>query len=67
MKKILLILCVAFFGCAKEEPTCMVCFVDGAFSLDVCVEDFPSANSIQEVREAIDPLLENEECTYYTN
>lgn len=65
MKKILLILSVAFIGCSEPEPTCMVCFVDGVEVVNVCVEDFPSAESIQEVRNALDPMLENEECEFY--
>jgi hypothetical protein len=65
MKKILFILGIAFIGCEEKEPTCMVCFVDGVEVYSACVEDFPQAEDIYHIHEAIDPLLDNEECSFY--
>ena len=43
----------------------MVCFVDGVEVYSACVEDFPQAEDIYHIHEAIDPLLDNEECSFY--
>jgi hypothetical protein len=64
MKKILFAICIAFIGCSKDEPTCVVCYVDGVEAINICVEDYPTY-TVEELRESIDPLLENEECHYY--
>lgn len=67
MKKILfsLLVSVAFIGCEEKEPTCVVCLQDGVEVFSACIEDYPLYGNVYEIREAIDPLYENEECEYY--
>jgi hypothetical protein len=64
MKKTLLFICVAALGCDKPKPTCVTCFVNGIVVFEACIEDYPASDNIYQVREAIDPLILNEECYY---
>ena len=65
MKKLILLFGIAFIGCEEKEPTCMTCFVNGNEVYSVCVEDFPQAESIYEIHDAIAPLFVDEECSFY--
>lgn len=65
MRKLLFVLLVVVaVGCEKKEPTCVTCYVDGVEAVSMCIEDWPTYTA-QELRESIDPLLENEECHYH--